>query len=105
VLPRHLIAQYWAEVQELLQQQHNLSEQQAREGIADYRERMEMHQAEDVIYNQHTYELAEIIAAAVRHGGFREPEPVAPAPVVSAQPKKARQPPAPRKRKSVKRSH
>ena len=74
--PKHLVDNYWDEVCELLRSKHNLSEQQARAGIVGYRTLMESHDAEDVIYNQHTYQVADIVAGLLQQDYFRKPEVV-----------------------------
>jgi hypothetical protein len=74
MLPQHLIAQYWEEVERLLFQRHGLTLAEARAGIEDLQERLRKHQVGDVIYNRNASDVAETIAWAVRHGGFREPD-------------------------------
>lgn len=74
MLPQHLVAQYWEEVEQLLCQRHGLTPAEAHGGIEDLRARLHRHQVGDVIYNRNACDVAEMIAWAVRHGGFREPD-------------------------------
>lgn len=74
MLPSHLIAEFWDEVETLLRKQHDLTEEQARQGIMDYRGRLDYHRVGDMVYHQDAAHVARTIAGAVRQGGFREPE-------------------------------
>ncbi|HTU21354.1 MAG TPA: hypothetical protein VMG10_25090 [Gemmataceae bacterium] len=74
MLPQHLVAQYWEEVERLLGQRHGLTPGEARGGIEDLRARLHRHQVGDVIYNRNASDVAETIAWAARHGGFPEPD-------------------------------
>ena len=73
MLPNHLIADYWAEVQDLLEKDHALSKEQARRGIVEFRVHLDMHQVGDIIYHEDPGRVAEIVAGALEQGGFREP--------------------------------
>jgi hypothetical protein len=74
MLPGHLIAEFWEEVAELLRKQHDLSEERARQGIAEYRYRLDLHRVGDMVYHENAAHVARTIAGALRQGGFREPE-------------------------------
>lgn len=74
MLPGHLVAGFWDEVGKLLRKQPDLTEEQARQGIAQYRAKLDLHRVGDMVYHQDPTRVAETIAGAVRQGGFREPE-------------------------------
>ncbi len=60
----------------MLQKQHQLTPKQARQGIEEYRARLDLHRASDMVYHENPSRVAETIAGAVRQGGFREPDPL-----------------------------
>ncbi len=73
-LPGNLITEYWAEVKQALVEGHHLSEARAHRGIVEYRVRLGLHDAGDMIYHRDPRDIAETIASTVQHGGFKEPD-------------------------------
>jgi hypothetical protein len=71
MLPGHLVAEFWADVRELLQKQYGFSEEQARDGIADYRARLDARRVDDMVYHRDPPAIADTIAGALRQGGFQ----------------------------------
>jgi hypothetical protein len=76
MLPGHLIAQFWHDIQEMLENQYRVSEQEALGGIAEYRTWLDSHQVGDIIYHMNPSEIAEAIASGVRYAREKKPVPV-----------------------------
>jgi hypothetical protein len=71
MLPGHLIAEFWVRVEELLQKQHHLTAERARQGIVEYRALLDSKRVGDIIYHQEPEQVANTIAGAVQQGGFQ----------------------------------
>lgn len=76
MLPGHLIAEFWATVEHLLEQQHGLSEQQAQIGVTEYRKRLDLHRVGDMIYHNDPKDVSQTIAGILEQGGFDVVDPV-----------------------------
>jgi hypothetical protein len=74
MLPEPLKVAFWAKVLAILQLQYSLSAERARAAIADYQEIVGPRVGE-MVYHRDPDEVAEVIAAAVEQGGFRQLEP------------------------------
>lgn len=69
----HLAHGYWNDVQKRLIEKHGLSAPNAIAAISDFRSRLAKHDVGEIIYHEDAWRIAESIAAAVKKGGFVEP--------------------------------
>jgi hypothetical protein len=76
MLPGHLIAEFWATVEKALTERHRLTPEQAQQGIADYRARLDLRRVGEMIYHEEPERVAGTIAGAVQQGGFQVLDPL-----------------------------
>lgn len=75
MLPEHLKAQFWIEVEQMLQRRHRLNKKTARHAVEEYRARVEGPRVGDMVYHRDADEVAATIAAVIDQGGFCAVEP------------------------------
>jgi hypothetical protein len=76
MLPGHLLAEFWFAVEQQLREQHHLTEQQARSGVGDYRNRLDLHRVGEMVYHNNPEDVAATIAGIIRQGGFDAVDPL-----------------------------
>jgi hypothetical protein len=85
MLPEHLKAQFWIEVEQALQQRHCLSQEDARNRIQEYQELVISPRVGDMIYHRDAEDVAATIFGIMQQGGVRAVEPRPAEPVHGAR--------------------
>jgi hypothetical protein len=70
MLPGHLKAEFWQDVERRLEADHRIDGAVARRGIADYLALAEEHGFSDLIYHRDPEDVANTIAGSLAQGGL-----------------------------------
>lgn len=72
MLPPHLVAEFWATVENELSKRHDLSQVNAAKAISSYRAALDRHRVDEMVYHRDPEAIAETIAAGWECG-FPDP--------------------------------